>query len=820
MLCSDFWSVDRLQQQFGAGSEDQQRVRAAATTTATARAGRRHSDQDIITRSVRTGLPTTQFIPKHKSASSYPIYSSTPQYAQSAQSGFSSTPPFLPWGLSPSMDPLVQPQPRPASSSSISTRSSFESRQKSPLSATSSVDHDLDSISPASSISNSTDALHSSMAQNGQFRGYFNDPFPKYGEGKRQLMTPPKLSSGSAPSSPTTITFRKSYQPRIVGEGFRKLPEEILFHVLKELKASHLGPASLSCSTCYMRDLVAVGASCRKWWNVARILLYEDIQLVGSDSTFHIKKKFKIKYGTRLRLLSRTLHARPDLAEYVKSLKVPAIPEATKGGKEEEYRDLVASVIMACPNLERLPGFHTTYEHEFSRLVHALSTRRKLLERVWIISGNSSHPQPQLRRKMSETDCNSPESAPNSLSRDQCIEFLNFHSNWSNLQTLVMHCNPDGMLSSPLFTDVFKSLPSLENLHISSFPASDFNDETLQKLPALKSLRLENLPGVTDEGISNFSSHARTEKLRSLSLISLSIDSLPVLARIFSHIRNLTHFTISQVTCPSPVDIFLYPYLASPTVEYMHWEFTSPLEDRVTEILSKSISHCGFPSLRTIRAPTDFEGHLQKLCRPIEKIELPGDKYRNLGGGQGGLPISQSMPVLSSPAPSHFGSSHSYSGSTSSKDLRSPTRSAFSSIDSCSSSSSDSSSDKGVSLALSRRMAQLRIEAAKLKPQFHVITWDENGDFVERHALGGFLGQTQSKISFTLRPDLEGSDDSLMGVEALLDGSEEGNVRDGCTGSWNLDLGGRVGLAGKKEKDRWRHTERGRWRDVDIGLLF
>lgn len=58
-----------------------------------------------------------------------------------------------------------------------------------------------------------------------------------------------------------------------------------------------------------------------------------------------------------------------------------------------------------------------------------------------------------------------------------------------------------------------------------------------------------------------------------------------------------------------------------------------------------------------------------------------------------------------------------------------------------------------------------------------------------------------------------------MGVEALLDsGGEE--ARDGCRGAWNLDLGGRVGTAGKKEKDRWRHTERGRWRGVDIGLLF
>lgn len=114
-------------------------------------------------------------------------------------------------------------------------------------------------------------------------------------------------------------------------------------------------------------------------------------------------------------------------------------------------------------------------------------------------------------------------------------------------------------------------------------------------------------------------------------------------------------------------------------------------------------------------------------------------------------------------------------------------------------------------------MAQLRIEAAKLKPQFHVITWDENGEFVERHALGGFLGQTTSAISYTLRPDLEGCDEAILGVEKMLGDEREG---DGCTGAWNLDLGGRGASAGKKEKERWRHTERERWRGVDVGLLF
>lgn len=792
---------------------------------------RRYSDQDILTRQTRASLRRTT--PNHRSSASYPFY--TPTTALSG-SEYASKPPFLPWGAIMEAPRLYRP------ASGASSRSSFESRHKSPLSISSSADYDSSSTrtSVESSYSDpSTNSKYITMraaVPAGAFGGRrpsLVDPavpsLPRYGaggQGKQQatLITPQRMAK--RPSSPTKGI---RYTPRIPGDGFKKLPEEILLVILGELRKSHLEVGSLSCATCYMRDLINVGATGKKWWSAAQHMLYEDIQLNGCDFVLHTKKKYKIKYGTRLILLRRTLRARPDLASYVKSLKVPSLPDAAKSKKEQDgYLDLVASVIMACPNLERLPGLYPAYNHTFSRLTHALSTRTQLKEAIWVI--NPSPFQRQRRYNITDDDQTITELfAPGFLLPEQCIDFLTNHSNWTHLKTLFLHCNPGGTIDSLLFADVCNQLPLLENLHVSAFPAPAFNDSTLATLPPLKSLRLDNLPGVTASGLSTYACLPSSANLVSLSLISLPLLSLPVLPRIFSHLRKLTHFTLSQAPSPSlPIgtDIFLHPYLASASLEYLHWEITNPDDDNATDILSKSILHGGFLALRTIRAPTDFDGALQKLCRPRERIELPGDRYRNLGQpGQLGLPSSQSMPIIPSPTRSTFSLGHTRSDSMSSMFIKSPTRSAFSlNIDQSHPSDEFDPREKGMSLVMARRMAQRRIDSAISQPNFHIIVWNAEGQFVERQTVGGYMGMVQSKIFYSLRPDIDGMDEAVVtmdGIGGLLDGGEETNVRDGCTGSWNLNITvqGRSGRSGSG-KEKWWHTERGRWREVPLEKFF
>ncbi|KAL3427849.1 hypothetical protein PVAG01_01358 [Phlyctema vagabunda] len=738
---------------------------------------------------------------------------------------------------------------RPGSSDSIvSGRSSFESRAKSPLSISSSlVSHDTSRTSVDSYVSNRMLSLgeNEPVPAYAHDTGYFEsitkrDSMPRSmvhsvsdKKSKGILKTPPRASL-----PPRASIMRVggdftgiSYTGRIPGEGFKKLPEEILLVILAELRKSHLENGSLSCATCWMRDCCNLGLASKKWWRAARIMLYENIQLIGNDSVFHTKKAFKVKFGTRLKLLRRNLRSRPQLAALVKSLKVPLIPDTTKTKKEQdEYVDLVASLVMACPNLERLPGYYPAYKHEFTRLTQALQSRPRLLEHVWIIESSSF--QRQRRYTMSEEPQRFMHAlTPGPLQPEQSIEFMNYHSNWDYLETMFFHCKSGGMIGAPLFTKILAALPSLQNLYVSSFPASSFNNDTLLSLPPLKSLRLESLPGITADGLSAYASMASSRTLKNLSLISLPLLSLPVLARLLSRLVSLASLTISQgptLNLPDGEEIFMYPYLACPTLKFLHWEIMNPVTNSASEILAKSIQFNGFPSLKTLRAPTDYDGSLQALCKPREKIELSGDRYRH--AHMQPIPSSQSMPDIPSPTSTR---STFFGGSNSSQTSivavpSSPAYGRSSPIKSLSSfrSSRDGELSKreGQSLAQARRQAQARIDAAEKQPKFHIIVWNEQGEFVERSAVAGYIGNAASKISYSLEPDVAGMDESIAGIDDLLDGGDEVNMRDGCTGSWNLEVAN-AGSPGKgkspgKDRDRWWHTERGRWREIGLEKFF
>ncbi|PQE28186.1 F-box domain protein [Rutstroemia sp. NJR-2017a WRK4] len=578
---------------------------------------------------------------------------------------------------------------RPASSGSASA---YESRSRSPLSTSASVDD-------VSSLVNDI----SSWAQGGSSRSEGRKSIHgASGWASKRSYTDPvvpihnryELEKEGRPPVPTTLlapqrlrqepkTWTNFVPHEYWGDGFQKLPQEVLLVILRELRKLHVHDGSLSCATCCMRDLHNLGLSSRKWWNAVQVVLYEDIQLVGSDSINHTKKKFKIKYGTRLRLLRRTLRSRPDLAKYVKVLKIPSIPEAAKTKQEqEEYLDLVASILMACPNLERFPGFYQPYDHEFNHYFHALTTRRKLVENVWFIE-----PSPFQRKQRYSVTEESDTSVfvPGPLHPEQYTNFLDLHSNWPQLQTLALHCNP----------------------------------------------------------------------------------------------------------------------------EKLHWEITNPDDDKASDILVKSIAFSGFPSLRSIRAPTDFNGSIQKLCKPKARIELPGDKYRQMG--LAGPNRASTMPTLPSPTRSMFS--------------RQSNRDSLMKVPNASSSSlpydilMESGKHEMMSLAAARQLAQLRIENGT-KAQFDILIWDhDEGECVQRFKVGTFIGKVESKVVYNLKPDLDGSDESILGIESLLESGDEKNLRDGCTGSWNSDLDTRLGKA-SKGKDRWWHTERQRWREVKLDTFF
>lgn len=392
-------------------------------------------------------------------------------------------------------------------------------------------------------------------------------------------------------------------------------------------------------------------------------------------------------------------------------------------------------------------------------------------------------------------------------------------------------------------------LPSLHTLYLSHLPVTAFNDETLLALPSLKKLSLTSCPGISSAGLSSFATHSTAQALHTLTLIHTDIESLPALVRIFSNLSNLKTFSLVQSFPPSLPDdtfIWLMPYLASGSLRKLHWDILdSQYHGRASaadNILARSIQAGGFPELRELRVPCDQEGTFQSLCRPLESADLPGDRYR---GGQNHSTSSNSVYRHGHSTSSFSG--HSRSGSAATAATGSPTSPSFPGA-------RGDGRETGAGLGLrqasdlhqARLTAQARLETARRFPRYGVHVTDEDGVAIEKFGIAGFIGTVESRIAYCLTPDAGATDEGggLVGIAELMgDGGEElfakaaaaardrkegssgkisrreereesnAKTREGCTGRWNTYSGL---VVDKKDRERWWHTERGRWRGVTL----
>lgn len=454
-----------------------------------------------------------------------------------------------------------------------------------------------------------------------------------------------------------------------------------------------------------------------------------------------------MKSGVRLKLLRRTLRERRALAQLVREIKVPRLqPE----GQMENTKtiDLAASLVMACPNLERLVGFYSTYSHCFDRLTHALSTRPRLKEHIWIIGDNAAITERSLKQL-----------PPGLMDTRQAQDFLHFHDSWHSLSTLFLCSQKQGILERDVFVQALHLLPALQHLCISSFDVDDFDDVTLQSLPCLQSLRLQDLEGITFWGLSEFSRTKSARSIKQLSLVNLDITYLSAISNLFLHLKDLSRFTLVQESSPEVAagDLVFQPVVASLRLQHLHWDILVP--GSANQNLASSIQAGGFPNLRTIRAPSDHDGLLQSVCRPRAQIVQASDKYsKAYRAGVDGTPGSL-----------------------------------------------------GRTLFAARKLAQQRIENARASPRFRVII-EEDGVVHEAFDIPGYMGTVGSRIAYNLDSDTQGSDSALMDFPDLVSGIKEVAPRDGCTGMWNASH-----PAGKKW---WNHTERFRYRAVDLDRFF
>ncbi len=372
---------------------------------------------------------------------------------------------------------------------------------------------------------------------------------------------------------------------------------------------------------------------------------YTNIEIVGQDDP-RMLRKWRLSRGARLVRLRTTLRSKPLIAALVKTLHVPDphislyLPNDNPNPEYDAYLCTLASVVMACPNLEAFTGFTSFYNHTFDRLSHALSTRAKLREHAWVIAEND-----EVRERSQK------QLPPGLLDGHQTFQFMLYHERWNLLETLGL-CSPGslGVIEHQLFVDVLNGLPSLKNLCVSSFDADDFHDRTLLSFPPLTSLRLEECAGITDAGLTRWAASPRAARIERLALVHQNISSLLTLAKVLTSLDRLRKLTIVQtdtaLSVPAKLgSVVFQPIMASKSLKFLHWDilcdqrqlpgeanqsidesshcFASRLngDPNLTpnDHLALSISHNGFPALTKLRAPRDASpnGILQSVCRLV-----------------------------------------------------------------------------------------------------------------------------------------------------------------------------------------------------------
>ncbi|KAF5016914.1 hypothetical protein F66182_11253, partial [Fusarium sp. NRRL 66182] len=605
---------------------------------------------------------------------------------------------------------------------------------------------------------------------------------------------------------PMPLKKQSSTRPPLQpNELFSRLPAQVLSVILEQLRGFHLRDKSRSCATCWMRDVCNLCVSSRRWYKPAQTALYRDIELVGPDSAVQ-KKKFKMAQGVRVMMLRRLLRSNPHIAALVRTLKVPAPEISAKGAGTAEYEDLIATLVMACPNLESLSGLSTTHDHSFKKIFHALSTRPNLKEMNWLIKASPHQKQQRIQSSTQQLGL----VMPGELKPFQGAAFLTQHDNWSRLETLTIHCLPGATLTpETLLTSTLKHLGNLKHLHLCNLPPNSFDDATLLALPPLQTLTLSHIGGITSNGLSAFATQSSSFTLRKLTLRHTPLTSLAALARMLSNLRNLVNFSLVQAFSPVMPEndsfaLWMMPYLASGSIRKLHWDITSHAScvNAADDILARSIAAGGFPALKTLRVLNDPDGIFQDLCCPVERVDLPQDRFRSAEQSGDSSPFTPSSTASPLSPTRLFRSSNN-----------SPLASPRTSI----SPFSDTRRSPYTSLLTARLCAQARLETARSRPRFTVNVIDEDGTINETNSMAGFIGTVGSPIKYHLTSD-RGTTDEKGGLVDIRDldgdaGESLAGGREGCTGRWNMRDGV---VADRKEKERWWHTERGRWIKVTL----
>ncbi|EUC44984.1 hypothetical protein COCMIDRAFT_5743 [Bipolaris oryzae ATCC 44560] len=574
------------------------------------------------------------------------------------------------------------------------------------------------------------------------------------------------------------------------GYFHKSLPREVYDCIVAQLGPIHMDQEG-ACATCYLKDLHSLSLTSRAWGKAANAAMYRKA-LVLANEEHGAHPRLKIKGTSRLKLLRRTLRESPILAKQVKELHLPAFQNLYQNAtiEQEEILNLVASLVMACPRLERLVGFHVPFTNAFDRLSYALSTRSNLKERTWILGNAENELNEEDEDEMRGhyiVEC------------DPTEHFLNLNSNHPELSTLVLHQGPNNS-SSPLnfraIVGTLRSFPQLRHLSIRGLPATSFTNMVLNALPTnLRSLRLEALPGITEKGIQRFVTSPQATSIQKLTLVSMNI-SVHTLADILSpSLAGLEEFSLVQNKAPVLREHDTRPVFKSLSLRYLHWEFRSEASSLsastfespesstslstnfepscciATFILAAGIMNNEFPSLCHVRIPHDPQGTIQSLCKPLTTTLLPAD-------------ISQLALAPRTASSDSLALGESFPTSVREDEMFNCAVGSETRVDSVVSlpryglPATNAAIGTVLTPMRSRIAAQARILAAKKEAGMMVRVIDPEDEIIVEKVFGSYIGDLRSKINYELQPDRRASGrtawvtemEDLMGCRVNHDG--------------------------------------------------
>lgn len=348
----------------------------------------------------------------------------------------------------------------------------------------------------------------------------------------------------------------------------------------------------------------------------------------------------------------------------------------------------LAEIVSVCPDLEYLSGYVPLLQDKTSAiLLGPLLTRSRLRSHAWNLRAGR---------------------LPDAASLYTPYDLPACHSGWQQLETLALCTTGNISLGIGVVSAIMQRLPNLKHLLISGLGRHDFHNGTLLSLPALRSLRLEHLDGITDQGVEQLAYGRLALSLESLTLVGLELTSLRVVQILLANIYRLRRFTMVQDASigfqPGLESASMLRCLESSTLQYLHWDVL--VAGCGTTLIANSIASGRFPALRKVKVPCDYDGAIQALCRPIAHKPLDANDL-------------ELIERFNTQRYERF-------------------------------------------LRVAEIQAQLRIRASRQQPSFNVVVHDENKRISATHVIGSYIGSMGSKIEYSLEPDVEGSHYALI----------------------------------------------------------